>query len=224
MSLTNGSHRWGGAVAAALLTVTMALVAGACFGGGEEDFLPEELTATPFSRQTPQATGSPGPVGTPTPTTSTTPPATATRTPISTPTPTAMPTRTATPSPTLTPGPPPTPTPAPSGPTFEFGEGVPLDEQQQIRDAVAMASRFMQSNFGADVRSVAIFAYATLDGIVDAYTRWYSITSGDAIARKRQSFQNIVGEAGFGVIFVYTGSRGWQCCPTVNRFKILLPL
>lgn len=152
---------------------------------------------------------------TPTPTPTPSPVPTATRVPA--------PTTTATPAgaallPQLSPAALPTTSATPIGLSFTFGTDVGDAERERIRDGAAAARDFIRSEVGITADSAMIFVFRDAGALTDAYARWFGITNAQHIDSIRQqrlggftaSGAGVTAEATYRVIFIYTGSSGWD--------------
>lgn len=135
-------------------------------------------------------------------------------TPISTPiaTPTSEPTLTLVPTPTLTPTQEPTFTPTPEvvdkDINFVFGEGVSLQEQQEIKSGMVMVKDWLSAKTRVEINDLHVFASGNAVWVIDQYLgRTIFPQERDEAQRRLANATAFVGEQ--RDIFISTSSPGW---------------
>jgi hypothetical protein len=109
---------------------------------------------------------------------------------------------------------------------FEIEATVSAAAEGVLKDGLTMASRYLQSNLGANVHGqVAVYTYTTLDKLLEIYAEHFNIPvevarqhwlGGEKEANAGQSLQT-----GQFVIFFYPLGRSWVTSPTAIRIGIV---
>ncbi len=111
--------------------------------------------------------------------------------------------------------------PPPDTTTFVFGSDVPEDQRQLIRDGIGFGHQYFLSHLGVIVEGDNIVhAFADLELHVDTYLEFYNLPESER--DEVRSWLQKVDTAGFGVIFIYTGSDDWTRFNRELRIGIVL--
>ena len=131
------------------------------------------------------------------------------------------------PPPPPPPPPPPAPTPpaAPPAPppvdvpaTFAVGSGVPADQEQLVRRALALGNGWFRARLGRELGAFSVYLFADLEGVAAAYAE----VTGNTTERARRQWETSTAIAQNGTIFVHLGSTGWIQSNELARTKILV--